>query len=350
MCGSPLTTVVSQAWQYGLQHFDIVPAYDAMLKDATEAPPAGALYGEADIDDMNTAGYIPDDHCSYGSVSQTEEDCIAYAALAPLADSLGRLSDSQMLQKRAMNYKNVFNPGTGFMQPRLGDGTWRTPFDPAQSEGYVEGSGWQYLWLVPHDVRGLITLIGGDTSFNAKLDTFFAYPKPEWTGAFYNPYNEPDLQAPFLYDWSGAPAKSQAQVRKILGEVYHAGPDGIPGNDDCGTMSAWAVFAMMGLYPADATQPNFELCSPVFSKVILHLTAPHGIKTFVVDAPGTSDTAKYIQSATLNGDPLAKCWVTQDAISSGGALELTMAPAPSRTWAVGQAARPPSLSDPDTGQ
>ncbi len=292
---------------------------------------------------MNTLGYIPDDKEGYGSVSQTEEDCLAYAALASVAASLGKTSDAILLAKRALNYRNLFDPETKFLRPRLADGTWRTPFDPTKEAGYVEGTGWHYRWLAMQDMAGLIRLFGGDDPFNDALDTFFSYPKPEWVGQYYNPYNETDLEAPFLYDYSGAPWKTQARVRELLANAYGTTPSGIPGNDDCGTMSAWYVFAALGLYPTDPPRPAYEICSPLFPRAIVHLVSPYPIRQFTIEALNTSAQNIYLRSLRVGDQPWPRPWLTQGDIARGGTLHFTLGAEPEKVWGQAQAARPPSL-------
>ncbi|MBV9852209.1 MAG: GH92 family glycosyl hydrolase [Armatimonadetes bacterium] len=345
MCGSPLTTMVATAWNAGLRDFDIATAYEGMMKDATQPPPPGKPYGgESNVHYMDQVGYIPDDKEGYGSVSQTEEDCIAYSALASVAASLGRAGDAAYLSKRALNYRNLFDPDTKFLRPRLLNGQWQAPFDPAQEHGYVEGSAWHYRWLAPQDVAGLIRLMGGDDAFNAEMDKFFSYPHPVWDDHYYNPYNETDLEAPFLYDFSGVPWKTQARVRELQADAYKITPDGIPGNDDCGTMSSWYVLSAMGLYAVDAGRPFYELCSPLFPKVALHLSRPYAGRAFTVSAPAASDENQYVQSARLNSAALPRCWVPTDAITQGGSLTFTLGASPNKDWGAAAENRPPSLS------
>jgi len=346
MCGSPLTSFVATAWNYGLHGFDIATAYEGMLKDALQPAPPGKPYqGQANIAWMDRVGYIPEDKEGYGSVSQTEEDCYAYAALSSIAASRGKTDDAARLHTRALFYRNLFDPTTRFLRPRNADGSWSAPFDPNQEKGYVEGTGWHYRWLVPHDVAGLIHLFGGDDTFNKELDTFFAYARPGWTSHLYNPYNETDLQAPFLYDYSGAPWKTQETVRRLLTDVYTTRPGGIPGNDDCGTMSAWCVFAMMGLYPTDPARPAFELCSPVFDRVTMRLAAPYTGKAFTISAPAASTENVYIRKVTINGADHARPWISQDVIANGGSVSFDLGAQPDKQWGSAMDLRPPSLSD-----
>jgi predicted alpha-1,2-mannosidase len=344
MCGSPLTTVAATAWNVGLHGFDMAALYPGMYKDATEAPPPNKpFYGEGNVGYMDSLGYIPDDKEGYGSVSQTEEDCYAYAALASVAASLGKTRDAQFLAKRALNYRHLFDPDTKFLRPKLANGAWYGPFDPTQEHGYVEGTGWHYRWLVQHDVGGLIDLFGGDAPFNAELDKFFGYAHPGWTGQYYNPYNETDLQAPFLYDYSGAPWKTQARVRELLADAYGTTPTGIPGNDDCGTMSAWYVFAALGLYPTDPARPAYELAAPLFPKAVVHLEAPYPISSFTVEAPNTSAANIYLRGLQVGGQTWPKPWLTQADIARGKTLKYTLGAEPDKGWGTGKEARPPSL-------
>ena len=346
MCGSPLTVVMATAWNAGLRGFDIRSAYEGMFQDATQPAPPGRPYaGESNVADLDRLGYIPDDREDYGSVSQTEEDCVAYAALASVAASLGHGADAALLRRRALFYRNLFDPDTKFLRPKLLSGQWQTPFDPAQEHGYVEGSAWHYRWLAPQDVAGLIGLMGGDDAFSGELDKFFAYPHPAWDDHFYNPYNETDLEAPFLYDFSGAPWKTQARVRELQADAYKITPDGIPGNDDCGTMSAWYVLSAMGLYAVDPGRPVYELCSPLFPKITLRLGRPYAGQTFVVRAPAASDGNPYVQAVRLNGVPLPRAWVPTSAITGGGSLAFTLGASPDKPWGAAKEDRPPSLSN-----
>ncbi len=242
-----------------------------------------------------------------------------------------------------MNYRNLFDPETKFLRPKLADGTWYGPFDPTKEHGYVEGTGWHYRWLAMQDMAGLIKLFGGDEPFNTEMDKFFSYPKPAWSGQYYNPYNETDLQAPFLYDYSGAPWKTQARVRELLADAYGTTPSGIPGNDDCGTMSAWYVFAALGLYPTDPARPAYELASPLFRRAVVHLEKPYPIRQFTIDAPNTSAQNIYLRGLRVGSQPWTRPWLTQADIARGGALHFTLGAAPDTTWGTAQAVRPPSL-------
>ena len=349
MCGSPLTNFITTAWEYGLHNFNMKAAYRAMFQDATDPAPPGKPYGgESGIAYMNKIHYLPMDVGVGGSVSQTEQDCYAYSALARVAQSLDKIADARMLRKRAMFWKNLFDPKTKFMRPRWVNGKWSSPFNPAarpftpNAHAYVEGPAWEYLWYVPQDEAGLIHRLGLHR-YNRRLDTFFKYTSLEWSGRYYNAYNEPDLEVPFLYDYSGQPWKTQRLVLRLIGQVYNVTPAGIPGNDDCGVMSTWVVLSMMGFYPVDPARPVFEMCTPVFQKVTIHLDAPYSARAFVVQAPEASARNRYIQSVMLGGKPWFCPWFGQRAIAHGQTLTVTLGPKPNRQWGHRVADRPPSL-------
>jgi putative alpha-1,2-mannosidase len=251
----------------------------------------------------------------------------------------------------------------------MSDGSWANPtdlgvtrtFDPAFPDGWQEGTGWQYLWLVPQDVRGLASALGRDTMVR-RLDQFFTapanseaapvVPAAQTAGSFfgiayygnqYTPANETDLQAPWLYNWLGEPWRTQ-QVVHAQAQVFNATPYGLPGNDDAGTMSAAYVLSAIGLFQAQPGVDAWELSSPLFSSVVVRSTA-NGRPRFTVLAPGAGPTKEYVAAATLDGRPFGRTWLTDGQVSSGKTLALTMSAQPT-TWATGPEAAPPSLSDP----
>ena len=303
-------------------------------------------------------GYIPYDVDGSGA-SGTLEHAIADFALALMADRLGHTADRDRLLQLAANWRNVFDAEhTKFMRPRRSDGAWMPHYHPELPKGFREGTGWQYTWLVPQDVRGLADAMGGNSAAVKKLDTFFSTAAMTvaplavaevqrdlslfgiaYFGNQYTPDNETDLQAPYLYDYVGQPWKTQAIVRGLQ-SVYRPTPDGIPGNDDLGTMSAWYIWSALGFYPETAGAPLYAIGSPVFSSASIRL--PGG--TFTVRAPGASLAGKYVRSATLDGSPLNRTWFTHDAIRPGGSMELRMAVTVNHSWASGPGAAPPSMS------
>ncbi len=346
MAGSPLSIALATTWLNGLHGFDINTAWEGMLKDATQAPPPGQPYkGEDGIEWINRIHFVPDDKVTYGSVSHIQEDALAYASLYRLASALGKTDEAKMLYDRALYYRNAFNPEDRFFRPRNADGTWVPNFNPARYEhGFIEGSGWHYQSFAPADLAWLINAVGRPL-FNERMTEFFNYPEPGWYMQFYNPYNETDLQAPYVFNFSGEPWKAQRVVRRILQDNYLDSPDGIPGNDDCGSMSSWAVLSMMGIYSVDPASLAYELVAPSFSGIVIHLQAPYAGKTFTIGTSADSGTRPYIQKVTLNGQKHTRNWVSFKDISSGGAMHFTLGPEPNRAWGSAASDAPPSLSD-----
>jgi len=346
MAGSPLSVIMCTAWLDGLHGFDVKTAWEGMLRDATEAPPAGRPYvGQEGIEWINKLHYVPNDKLKYGSVSQIQEDCIAYASLYHLAVSLGDTKEAETLYQRALYYRNVFDPQDGFFRPRNSDGTWTPDFDPAMEEhGFIEGSGWHYQWLEPHDLAWVIRSVGVDR-FNQRLLAFFNYETPGWFGQYYNPYNETDLEAPFEFNFSGRPWEAQRVVRRVLNENYTGRPDGIPGNDDCGEMSSWAVLTMMGIYTVDPASLAYELVSPAFTKVVIQLRAPYSGKTFTIEAAPKPEDNPYIQNVKLNGRDHSQNWIQFGDISVGGELRFALGSDPNQSWGSKAQDAPPSLGE-----
>lgn len=346
------------AWQRGID-FDYNAAYEYLRKNATD--PKGPRGYLAEYDKQGwISDEIPDGNPSpphaggKAGVATTLEYAWDDHALADFARRLGKNDDAAMFEKRAANYRNVFDPSVGFMRGRTADGKWISPFDPG--EPYYnfmmkEGSGWSTLWLVPHDVQGLMDLLGGRDKFNAKLDAFFSTPYTpkgicrDCTGLIgqYVQGNQPDQQAAYLYAWSGQPWKTQDLTRRILAEMYGSDSTGYgyPGMDDQGSTSSWYVLSAMGFYPVDPSRPEYILGSPLFNRV--RLTLGNG-KVLEIVARNNSDTNKYIQSATLNGKPWTKPWFSHADIANGATLVLTMGPKPNTSWGSDPHDAPPSMT------
>ncbi|MFP5229461.1 MAG: GH92 family glycosyl hydrolase [Acidobacteriota bacterium] len=346
MAGSPLSIALATAWLDGLHDFDMDTAWEGMLKDATQAPPPGHPFlGEKGMEWINKVHYVPDDKVDYGSVSEIQEDAVAYASLYRLATTLGKADEAKTLYDRALYYRNVFDPADRYFRPRNADGTWVPNFNPARYEhGFIEGSGWQYQPFAPADLAWVVKAMGRDL-FTQRMTEFFDYPEPGWYTKYYNPYNETDLQAPFVFHFSGEPWMTQRVVRRILQENYFDGPDGVPGNDDCGAMSSWAVLAMMGIYSVDPASLAYEVVTPTFSKVVLHLRAPYSGRDFSIEAEGAGANAPYIERVQLNGQPWQKNWISFHSIAAGGSLKIVAGAHPNQEWGAAPADAPPSLSD-----
>ena len=346
------------AWQRGIP-FDYAAAYTYLRKNATD-PKGPRGYLAEYMQNGWIADIVPPGNPSppYAGGKAGAATTLEYAwddhALADVARRLGKADDAQMFLRRAANYRHVFDPAVGFMRGKIADGQWISPFDPG--EPYYnfmmkEASGWSTLWLVPHDVQGLIDLLGGRAAFNAKLDAFFSTPYRakgicrDCTGLIgeYVQGNQPDQQAAYLYAWSGQPWATQALVRRILADLYgsDASGYGFPGMDDQGSTSSWYVLSAMGFYPVDPSTPDYILGSPIFDRVRLHMG--NG-KVFEIVARNNSAQNLYIQSATLNGKPWTKPWFSHADIAGGATLVLTMGPEPNKAWGADPADAPPSMS------
>ncbi|SNT07142.1 GH92 family glycosyl hydrolase [Sphingopyxis indica] len=346
------------AWERGIE-FDYEAAYDYLRRNATDPKgPRGYLaeyMKRGWISDI-----VPDHNPSppYAGGKAGAATTLEYAwddyALALFAKKLGKDADYRMFLKRAGNYANVFDKSIGFVRGRTDDGQWIAPFDPA--EPYYnfmmkEASGWSTLWLVPHDVQGLIELMGGRDAFNARLDQFFTRPyNPtgicrDCTGVIgqYVQGNQPDQQAPYYYNWSGQPWKTQALVRRILAETYgsDASGYGYPGMDDQGATSSWYALSALGFYPVDPSSQHYIIGSPLFDDASLDMG--NG-KTLRIVAKNNSAANVYIQSATLNGRPWTRPWFSHDDIKDGATFVFTMGPRPNKSWGAAPDAAPPSMS------
>lgn len=333
MTGDHATAIISDAWMKGITGFDINKAYALMRENAFNSPHTKQAYldgkGRRALRSYLKYGYIPlEDHIN-GSFHKNEQvsRTLDYAyddfVVSQVAESLGKSKDAAILAKRAQNYRNVIDPKTGFARGRFEDGSWITPFDPTKSATYItESTPYEFTFFVPQDIPGLIRLEGGDEAFIAKLKKLFQLH-------IYDQGNEPSNQIAYLYDYAGDAPEAQAEVHRIVSELYHDRPNGLPGNDDAGQMSAWYVFSALGFYPVTPGIPAYEIGTPHFRHATLHL--PNG-KQFEIVAHNLSPRNYYIQSALLNGKPLNKFWLTQAEIVNGGVLELEMSGRPNTNW------------------
>ncbi|MDT5043636.1 MAG: hypothetical protein QOE51_4621 [Actinoplanes sp.] len=371
MTGDPVTPFLVEAWSKGLLAGHEEEAYALLKANATSQPPASSPYnGRTGVDYYNDRGYIPsglklgtdcrakggDNDCQHPA-SATLEYSAADAALALMAKGLGKTADASFFADRGQWYKNLWDSAGKQFRPRTLDGTWLTPYDPvAAAEQFHEGGSYQYQWLVPQDPAGLVALMGGRPATEQRLDSFFVYNKlltdpagtvrTDWIASpydyyakpTYNPNNEPDLLAPYMYLWAGAPAKTATVVRAAM-TLFTTGPDGMTGNDDLGTMSAWYVFSSLGLYPTMSGSNFLAVSSPQFPSATVKTAGG----TLSITAPGASDANRYIQRVRLDGSPLAKTWLSWSDIANGGTLAHTLGASPSQ-WGRSAAAQPPSVN------
>jgi predicted alpha-1,2-mannosidase len=344
-------------WERGLP-FDYASVYEYLRKNATDpAGPRGNLaeyQAKGWVHDIFTEHPSPPNADGNAGVDKTLEYSWDDSAMARFAKKLGKEDDYQMFLARAHNYTNMFDVSTGFMRGRNEDGSWISPFDP--NEPYYnymmkEATGWQNFWLVPHDVKGLINLVGGREPFCGKLDAFFNTPyQPKGiardvTGmvGLYCQGNQPDQQTAYYYDYAGQPWKTQELIRKILRLMYGSDKYGLayPGMDDQGSTSSWYVFSAMGFYTVDPSSPDYIIGSPLFDEVTLHLG--NG-KNLIIKARGNSEKNLYIQSATLNGQSWNKPWFSHADICNGGTFVFKMGPRPNPNWGNAPDAAPPSMT------
>jgi predicted alpha-1,2-mannosidase len=331
MTGNFHFCAMADAWTKGLRGFDGEGAYAAMHKGSMdgEGPFTTSRCGAMALGtppEYIELGYVPAECDKYQSASMTLEHAYNDWCVARMADALGKVDDAAYFEARSQSWKNLWNPAHGFFQARMRNSDFVEPFDPAAHDaGFTEANAWKYLWTVPHDVCGLVQTLGGAGAFEAKLDAFFD------AGQF-DPSNEPDFHAPYLYGAVGAHAKAVERLRAIVASAYAPTPSGLPGNDDAGATSAWLVFALVGFYPVTPGDGTYWLGSPHFDRVVIHVDPAKGID-FVIEAKGAGSGAMYVQSATLNGAPLDVPRLSHADIVKGGKLELVMGDAPS-TWAT----------------
>ena len=271
---------------------------------------------------------------------------------------MGKLDVAKTYEKRAKSWQNVFDQETGFMRSRDAAGAWVRPFDPTRIDmsSYTEANAWHYEFFVPHDVPGLLGKLGGDARFVAKLDEMFD-PNQKITNhlqditgviGLYAHGNEPCHHVAYLYNYAGQAWKTQALVRQVADALYNNTCAGICGNDDCGQTSAWFVFTALGFYPVDPADGVYVIGSPVADRATLTLDpACYKGGKFTVVAKDNSPRNVYIQSATLNGQPYTRSWITHNQIVSGGTLELQMGPNPNKSWGVSPEDRPGSSTSRD---
>lgn len=341
MIGYHSIPVITDAYLKGFNGFDPIEAFTAMKKSATQDFRGLRYYREL--------GFIPADR-ENESVSKALEYAFDDWCIAVMAEKLNKEDDYYEFINRSNNYKNYFDPETGFMRGKLENGKWKVPFDPLYSrhrfDEYTEGNAWQYTWFVPHDVHGLIDIMGGKGKFIIKLDSLFSLKK-EVTGEHasvdisgligqYAHGNEPSHHIAYLYSYAGVPWKTQAMVRRILSEMYHSNPDGLSGNEDCGQMSAWYIMSAMGFYPVNPAGGIYVIGSPLFDEVTLNTG-----NQFRIVARNNSIQNIYIRSVNLNGNPLDRSYIYHHEIINGGILEIEMGSEPNKElWTYPEAAPP----------
>lgn len=323
MEGDPAIPVIVDTWLKGLRGYDINKAYEAMYKSATTKGSENLL--RPDNDDYMSRGYVPLREQYDNSVSHALEYYIADNALSRLANALGKKADARLFHNRALGYKHYYSKEYGTFRPILPDGTFYSPFNPMQGEnfepspGFHEGNAWNYTFYVPHDVKGLAKLMGGQKAFVDKLQMVF-------DKGYYDPANEPDIAYAHLFSYfKGEEWRTQKEIRRLLKTYFKNTPDGIPGNDDTGTMSTWAIFNMMGFYPDCPGEPAYTLTSPVFDKVTIQLDkSVWGTDELIIETERPHADAIIIKSMEMQGKPLNRYRISHDELLKAGKLKFVL--------------------------
>ena len=373
MVGDHLIPIIVDAYLKGYRDFDVELLYKAMRKKALENPkyPVPKHAGRSGLDYYKKVGYAPIDKVTE-AVPNTLELAYDDWCIAQLAKELGKEKDYQLFIKRASNYKNVWDKKTKFMRPKKLDGSWLEElnekeqeiitegdhsyykyFDPLlvgrrPNRHYTESNAWQYIWSVQHDVQGLIDLFGSEDKFVEKLDTFFEMSPiistPKYVGVVgtigqYVQGNQPSHHVAYLYNYAGQPWKTQEKARLITEEMYRIGPGGICGNEDMGSLSSWYIFSALGIYPVTPGSTEYAIGSPIFEEAIIRLEKGN---SFTIKTENNSKKNKYIQSATLNGKPFSRTWISHNEIVKGGILVFKMGAHPNKKWGIKSV--PPSMT------
>jgi len=346
MPGNSATQVIADAYIKGIKGFDTALAYEA-VKQTAMLDLRGLYY-------VKKSGYIPADSM-VESVAMGLEYAIADACIAQMAKRMGKQEDYMYFSKRGNYYKNYFDSSTGFVRGRLAENKWREPFSPFVSrhmkDDFSEGNAWQYTWLVPQDVEGLMRLLGGEKKFIAKLDALFTQQgemgkeaSADITGLIgqYAHGNEPGHHITYLYMFAGQPWKTADKIRYITDSLYTDKPDGICGNEDVGQMSAWYIWSALGFYPVNPANGVYVFGSPVINDAVIKLP---GEKRFHLLVKNNSPLNKYIQRVTLNARPYTKSFILHQDMMAGGEMTIEMGDKPSKIWGVNLADRPYSVKN-----
>lgn len=353
MVGYHAIPVIYDAYKKGIRNFDVNKAYSAMKKAATydsvtqfsqfepvqeKLMPKAKKYNEE-------LGFIPSD-LENESVSKALEYAYDDWCIAQMAKDLGKTKDYEVYSERAGRYKKYFDPETGFMRGKNADGSWKQPFHPRYSRhrvntDYTEGNAWQWSWFAPHDVEGLVSLMGGKSAFTKKLDSLFSITSEiegekksaDISGLIgqYAHGNEPSHHITHLYNFVGEPWKTQKLTDSIMTSLYFNAPNGLAGNEDAGQMSAWYILNAMGFYSFLPGSGEYSLGRPLFDEVKIRLK---GDKYFTIKTNNNSEQNKYIQSASINGKTLEKPFFNHQDIIKDGTLEINMGPEPNKNWGI----------------
>ena len=339
--GDPSDAIIADIYAFGGTDFDTRAALAEMVKQATQANPE-----RPGLNYLETLGYEPiggSYRCCnfYGSASASLEYNTADFALGAFAGALGAKADQRRFERRAQGWRYLFDPATGYLEPRTADGAFEVGNSLGDNHGWVEGNAAQYTWMVPFNLRGLFDVLGGNTAVVQRLDTFFKQFNAGTDAPYAFMGNEPSIETPWEYDYAGAPYKTQQVVSEILNALYAPGSDGMPGNDDLGEMSSWYVFSALGMFPETPGTANLVLASPLFPQIILH--RPGG-QVIQINAAGASASVYFVQSLNVNGMPSTAPWLPASFIANGGTLDYTLSTTPNPAWGADPVDAPPSYA------
>ncbi|HEV7735145.1 MAG TPA: GH92 family glycosyl hydrolase [Candidatus Binatia bacterium] len=358
MVGDPATSIIAGAHALGARDFDTADALVAMVKGATQTGvSANAEYVQRQaLADYLRLGWVPHDGTEassgadtsmfgstsavWGSAATTLEYAVADFAIARFAAAVGDRRAARTFQRRSGGWRRLLNRATGYLEPRYASGVFVDGFDPIGGEGFVEGNAAQYRWMVPFDVGGLVTALGGRRTTAALLDTHLERLDEGPLSSYAFLGNEPEQGVPWLYDWLGQPWKTQRVVRDAMATLFDDSPAGYTGNDDLGAMSAWYVFGALGLYPAIPAEGIFALGSPLFPETTLRLAGGD----VVITAPGAADGVPYVQGLRLNGRRYDRPWLRFEQLACGARLDFTLAATPDQRWGSARRLAPPSFA------
>ncbi|RVT75287.1 glycoside hydrolase family 92 protein [Flavobacterium sufflavum] len=316
MVGDPASIVITDTYLKGIRDFDVQKAYTAMLKGADQIENNPLRQG---LKDYIEKGYLTTN--DRGPVSTTQEYNASDYSISLLAKALGKTKDANRLKKRSLSYKKLFDKNLKLLRPRTFDGKWYEPFDPVsganfqENVGFIEGNAWQYAFMVPHDIKGLMKLMGGEKDFSNQLQKVFDSKQ-------FDMANEPDIAYPYLFNYiKGEEFKSQEMVKKLVKEYFQNKPKGLPGNDDTGTMSAWLVYSMMGIYPIAPGEPIYTITTPMFDKITIALDAPYyKNKSIVIEREKNKEG--HIKAIQLDGKAHNSFFISHDEFVNGTTLKI----------------------------
>jgi len=360
MIGSNSASLITDAYLKGIRGYDIETLYKAILKNTDSVGPVSSV-GRLGAKYYNELGYVPYNVGMNENAARTLEYAYADFCIARLSESLGRpAAEIEKFRKRAMNYRNVFDPGRKLMRGRNLDGSFQSPFSPFKwGDAFTEGNSWHYTWSVFQDIEGLINLMGGKENFTAKLDSVFEVP-PVFDYSYYGQViheiremqimnmgnyahgNQPVQHMIYLYNYAGQPWKTQFHVRDVMDKLYNYLPDGYCGDEDNGQTSAWYVFSALGFYPVTPGTDEYVFGSPLFKKAALEF---ENGKKLTIDAPDNTKENIYVSDIKLNGKTLTRNYIKHSELQSGGTLLFKMQNVPDKNHGTSEDAFPFSMSN-----